>query len=99
MYALINKSQKLGLSTDIQLHLFDTLVVPIALYGCEVWGCKNVQVIEQLHLKFMRIILKVNRATPNMSTLGSRNRRKCIQDPMIVHKLRSVTSLARSTHT
>ena len=74
MYSLINKSQKLGLSIDIQLHLFDTLVAPIALYGCEIWGCKNVEVIEQLHLKFMRILLKVNKATPKCMLYGELGR-------------------------
>ena len=38
MFALLKKSRKLGLDIDIQLKLFDTMIVPIALYGCEVWG-------------------------------------------------------------
>jgi hypothetical protein len=74
MYALINKSKKLGLSIDLQLQLFDSLVLPIALYGCEVWGCKNLEITEQLHLKFMRMLLRVNKATPKCMLYGELGR-------------------------
>ncbi len=37
MYALIGKCRKLGLRIDLQLELFDRMIVPIMLYGCEVW--------------------------------------------------------------
>ena len=41
MFSLIKKSRKLGLDFDIQLQLFDSLILPILLYGCEVWGFKK----------------------------------------------------------
>jgi hypothetical protein len=74
MYALISKSRKLGLSLDVQLYLFDTLVIPVALYGSEIWGCKNLDIIEQLHLKFMRMLLRVNKATPKCMIYGELGR-------------------------
>jgi hypothetical protein len=74
IYALIGKSRKLGLSVDMQLHLFDLLVVPIALYGSEIWGCKNSDVIEQMHLKFLRMLLKVNKSTPKCMLYGELGR-------------------------
>ena len=42
MYALINKMRILSSSIDIKLKLFDQLVVPVILYGCEIWGDNNI---------------------------------------------------------
>ena len=50
MYSLLQRGRKLGLGIDIKLQLFDSLIVPICLYGCEVWGFKNIELIEKLHL-------------------------------------------------
>ncbi|MEW8544141.1 MAG: reverse transcriptase family protein, partial [Candidatus Thiodiazotropha sp.] len=38
MYVLIRKIRSLNLSIDLQLDLFDKMIKPILLYGCEVWG-------------------------------------------------------------
>ena len=54
MYSLINKAKRLNLAIDIQLQLFDSLVLPIALYGCEVWGCKETDIMEKLHLQSVK---------------------------------------------
>ena len=37
MFALLRKSRQWHLPIDVQLHLFDALVEPVLLYGCEVW--------------------------------------------------------------
>jgi hypothetical protein len=41
--------RKHGLSVKIQLDLFDKMVKPILLYGCEVWGFSNNDIIEKVH--------------------------------------------------
>ena len=46
MFALISKCRKFDLPIDIQLELFDSLVVPILPYNCEVWGHTNIDPIE-----------------------------------------------------
>ncbi len=38
LFSLIGKSRQLQLPVDIQSHLFDSCIVPILLYGSEVWG-------------------------------------------------------------
>ena len=63
MYSLLKKSKRLGLDIDIQMHLFDSVVMPIALYGCEVFF-KNIDLLEKLHLLFCKMILKVKKALP-----------------------------------
>ena len=37
------KVKKLFLPIDIQWQLFNELVAPVLLYGCEVWGMKIAQ--------------------------------------------------------
>ncbi|XP_071123898.1 uncharacterized protein [Mytilus edulis] len=41
MFIVLRKARKLNLPIDMQLELFDTMVVPILLYGAEVWGFEN----------------------------------------------------------
>lgn len=38
-------------------ELFDKMVVPILLFGCEVWGFEKLDSIERVHLKFLNHIL------------------------------------------
>ena len=74
MYSLLSKCIKLNLPLDIALELFDSLVSPILLYGCEIWGCGNCKAIESLHVKFCKIILKINKNSPNCMALGELGR-------------------------
>ena len=55
--AMFSLMRKLFLPTDIQLHLFESMIVPILLYGSEVWGCENVDIINQFQLKFCKMLL------------------------------------------
>ena len=56
MYALISKARQLNLPVDLQLHLFDYLVLPIMMYGCEVWGYENIAILDKVHLKFCKLV-------------------------------------------
>ncbi len=42
------RNRETGLPVDIQLKLFDTMVMPILLYGSEVWGYENLDLLEQI---------------------------------------------------
>ena len=64
MFSLLRKARSLLLPVDLQLELFHTLVTPIVLYGSEIWGYENLELIEKLHLRFCRILLNVNKSTP-----------------------------------
>ena len=59
---------------DLQLKLFDSMIEPILLYGCEVWGYENLKTLEQTHLKFCKRILKIRRTTPNFIVYGELGR-------------------------
>ena len=55
---------------DLQLELFDRVVLPILTYGCEIWGCTNVDIIEKVHLKYCKYVLNVKTTTPDVMVYG-----------------------------
>jgi hypothetical protein len=71
MFALLTKVTKMHLPIDITLSLFDNLVLPILLYGCEVWGFENCDVF---YRKFLKRMLKLNKYTPNCMVYGEAGR-------------------------
>ena len=48
MFSLLRKSRQLQLPIDIQLQLFDVLVKPVLLYGCEVWAHEGTDLLERI---------------------------------------------------
>ena len=55
---------------DIGLDLFDKLVLPILLYGCQIWGCAYRDQIEATHIQYCKILLSVSSRTYNNVVLG-----------------------------
>ena len=70
MFSLITKSRRLALPVDIQCELFDKIVVPILLYGSEVWGYSNLLQVEVFYRKFLRNLLYLNKSCPNCIAYG-----------------------------
>ena len=59
---------------DIQLELFDYLVLPFLIYGCEICGYENISILDKLHLKFLKDILCLQQSTPTCMVLGETDR-------------------------
>ena len=74
LYALYSKLRNLTIPIDLQLKLFDSLIAPILVYACEVWGFENKQGIEKLHLQFCKKILNLRNNTPNYMIYGELGR-------------------------
>ena len=70
LYALYKKIQNISIPVDLQLKLFDVLVVPILTYSSEIWGFENKATIEKLHLQFCNRILGVRSSTQNFMEYG-----------------------------
>ena len=70
MFSMITKARRLQLPVDTQIEIFDRTVLPILLYGSEVWGCSNISEIEVFYRKFLKIILRVGKSTPNCMVYG-----------------------------
>ena len=52
-FSLLVKANKLELPIDIQCNLFEKLVFPIMLYGCEIWGTQPQDILETFYRKFI----------------------------------------------
>ena len=65
MYAILKKARRNKLSIQCQLDLFDKAVLPVILYGSEIWGFENLDLLEYLHLRFCKTILCLKDSTPN----------------------------------
>ena len=74
MYSVLSKCKQHNLSLDCQVDMFDRIIQPILLYGCEVWGFTKNALIEKLHMKFCKYILYVNTKTPNSTVYGELGR-------------------------
>ena len=48
---------------NIVFELFDTLIKPILLYACEIWGSKMGKEIEIMHISFIKSVLGVKPST------------------------------------
>ena len=64
MYDVLKKGRMFNLSVSCIYDLFIKIVVPILLYGCEIWVFTNLQMIERLHLKFCKILLNLKKSKP-----------------------------------
>jgi uncharacterized protein YebE (UPF0316 family) len=58
MHILYSKIFNLDIPNDLQLKLFDQTVVPIFTFNCEVWGFKNLDLIETVQNNSLRTITK-----------------------------------------
>ena len=70
MFSILKKSRQLNLPIDLQLHLFNAIVLPMVLYGCEVWAPEDCVILEKLQLRFCKYILSVNKCTYNNMVYG-----------------------------
>ena len=74
MYGAIRKIRQYNLSVESQLDLFDKVVAPVLLYGCEIWGFENIDIIECVHLKFLKYIFNLKSSTPSYMVYGETGR-------------------------
>ena len=74
MFALLKKSKELYLPIDLQIELFDSLILPILLYGCEVWGYENVLILDRFYLKYLKYVLGLKQSTPGCMVYGETGR-------------------------
>ena len=66
--ALFGLKQVLHNNSEImpvtQLSLYNSLVIPVISYGCEIWGFCEAHPLEKLHISFLKSILGVRKTTP-----------------------------------
>ena len=69
-FSLLVKAKKMLLPIDIQCNLFEKLVFPIMLYGCEICGAQPLNMLEILYRKFLKKILHLRPSTPSCMVYG-----------------------------
>ena len=74
MFSVLRKTKKLNLPVDMQLQMFDCMVVPILLYGAEVYGYEKSEIIESLFLQFYKIVMRFKKSTPTAVLYGELGR-------------------------
>ena len=74
MFNLYKKIRNLYLPIDCQLKLFDSTIVPILTYGCEVWGYGKLKMIVKVHTDFLKYILNVKQGTSQSLLYGELGR-------------------------
>ena len=81
LFALNSTCQKISMNISEKLQLFDTLILPILMYGACIWGLHKADDIEKIHLKFLKHILCVRMQTPTAAIYGEVG-----PNPLIVHR-------------
>ncbi|MEW8548549.1 MAG: reverse transcriptase family protein, partial [Candidatus Thiodiazotropha sp.] len=75
MHLLYKRVRNLNLPIDLQIQLFDHTILPIMLYGCEIWGFQNTKLLENLHNDFLKNILSLRKSTPHYMIHGEFGRK------------------------
>ena len=70
IYSLLQLARNKSLPVDVVLSLYQSMIIPIMLYGCEIWGYENVTLLEKLQLKFLKHLFKLNKRTPSNMIYG-----------------------------
>ena len=52
MFSLLKNIRLKQFPIDVQLQLFDFVVLPVLVYGCEIWVFENLAIIEKVHLQY-----------------------------------------------
>ena len=64
LHLLYKRINNLQISIALQIQLFDHTILPILLYGCEVWGYQNTKMLDAVYNQFLRSITKLRKSTP-----------------------------------
>jgi hypothetical protein len=85
-----------NLSITHNLELFDKLVMPILLYGTEISGFNNCDIIEKVHTKFCKQLLGVRPQTQNNFIYGELGRIP-LKQQMLVSIIRYWLKISQSS--
>ena len=68
--SLLSLFDRVQLDVKTKLSLFNTMIVPILVYGSEVWGVYNFKEVDKLQIRFLKHLLCVKKQTPNNAVYG-----------------------------
>jgi hypothetical protein len=71
MYEVLKLGRLHNFTIPCQLDLFDKMVKPDLLYGCELWSYGNCDIIERVHLTFCKMLLHMKSSSPRSWYMAS----------------------------
>ncbi len=74
MHLLYSRANNADLPIDLTLKLFDHTVLPILIYGSEIFGYENIEILEKVHNNFLRKITNARKSTPMAFLYGELGR-------------------------
>ena len=63
MHVLFKRTRNLDIPIELQLYLFDHVILLIALYGCKIWSLKIAKLLK-IYIDFLRQIINLRKSTP-----------------------------------
>ena len=74
MFSLLQTARRQHLPIDVVMDLFEKMVIPILLYGSEIWGYETLALLEKLHIKAIKFMLHLHRSTKTAMVYGESGR-------------------------
>jgi hypothetical protein len=74
MFGLLRVCRKFSLTIELSLEIFDKVVTPVLLYGSEVWGNQNTELLDRVQVKFYKYLLRLPLRTPTVMVMGELGR-------------------------
>ena len=74
LFSLNSLFDKVHLDLSEKLKLFDSMVMPLLMYGAEAWGFHRALDAERVYLKFLKRMLSVRPQTANTAVYGELGR-------------------------
>ena len=69
-FSLLAKVREHNLAADVFIELFERLIIPVLLYGSEVWGYEDSKQLQVMCNNVMRRFLKLHKTTPVNMLIG-----------------------------
>ena len=66
----LKKNKMLTTTLRHTIDLFNKILKPVLLYGSEIWGFGNLDILERVQLKFYRYIFNPKTSTPSAMIYG-----------------------------
>ena len=63
-YSLISRIRQLNLTFEVSIELIEKLIIPILLYGSEIWGYEDPKHLQITLNKVLRRLLRLHKTTP-----------------------------------
>ena len=74
LFALKRSPAFAQLNPHFKLYIYDKKILPILLYGSEIWGSNCINAIESSHYSFCKYVLGIPRRAENLSSAGELGR-------------------------